>query len=91
MNEEIKTQSQEVQITIPQGIPILYTDNCYITESQYGVVMDFAQALGPTTQQNVVARLGMSIEHAEALVKILSQRIVESKLKISNKKKENQQ
>ena len=82
MQEEIKPPvAKELQVNVPSGTPVLYTDSCFVTDSPFGIVMDYAQRLGPTNQQTVVARVGMSVEHAEALVKVLSQKIIDSKLK----------
>ncbi len=56
--------------------PILYTDNIFIGTNQYGLVLDFAQKLGPTQKVRIVSRIGMSREHAkkflEELGKILA-------------------
>lgn len=68
-----------VQVNMP-GIPVLYTDSCFITATQFGFVFDFAQTVGPTNQQNVVARVGMSRDHAEAVVKVLSEKLADTRL-----------
>lgn len=86
-NEQQQVVPQDqVQILVPPGTTVLYTDSCFVTDTPYGIVMDYAQTLGPTNQQTIVARLGMSVEHAEALVKVLSQKIIDSKLKAKQKK-----
>jgi hypothetical protein len=59
---EVKGKSKHV--TISAKLPILYTDAAYIMSNKFGV--------GPTDQQNVVARLGMSVEQAEVLVNTIS-------------------
>jgi len=84
---EEAVKSREVKIEVPKGTPVLYTDSAFVTLSQYGIVIDYAQTLASTNQQQVVARLGMSIDHAEALVKILSQKISEARLKSVSSKK----
>lgn len=82
MQDTIKTPiTKDLQVNVPPGTPVLYTDSCFVTDSPFGIVMDYAQRLGPTNRQTVVARVGMSVEHAEALVKVLSQKIIDSKLK----------
>jgi len=85
MEEGIKTQ--QIKIDVPKGTPVLYTDSAFVTLSQYGIVIDYAQTLASTNQQQVVARLGMSIDHAEALVKILTQKISEARLRSASSKK----
>jgi uncharacterized protein YajQ (UPF0234 family) len=37
-----------------------------------GIVFDFMQKLGPTNQVRIVARVGMSREHAKKFYKILN-------------------
>jgi hypothetical protein len=51
--------------------PILYTDIMYVSSSDYGVTLDFAQRVGPSEQQQVVARLGMSTEHARKMIEVI--------------------
>ena len=48
--------------------PILYTDSFFMSSNEFGMVLDFAQRVGPTNQQHVVARIGMSIEHAKKMI-----------------------
>jgi transcriptional regulator with XRE-family HTH domain len=81
MNEKT-AQNSSTQLNINNAIPVLYTDSVLITTNTFGLVFDFAQSMGPTNQQNVVARVGMSKEHAEALLKILQE-------KLSSKEAEN--
>ena len=51
--------------------PILYTDNVLISGSEDGIVLDFGQKVGPTNQVRVVARVGMSREHAKKFLRVL--------------------
>lgn len=55
--------------------PIYYTDNVFITINEDGIVFDFTQKLGPTTQLRVVSRVGMSREHAKKFYKILGDQL----------------
>ena len=64
-----------VQINMPNNLTTLYTDSVFVTTNDFGVVFDFAQSIGPTNQQNVIARLGMSKEHAKALLKVLFEKL----------------
>lgn len=59
--------------------PILYTDSVQMTANEDGVVLDIMQRLGNTKQQRVVARIGMSIEHAKKLANLLGQYVVNPK------------
>lgn len=61
-----------IQVNLPNNIAILYTDATYLTVNEYGLVLDFAQRQGPTNQQTIVSRIGMSKEHARILVERLS-------------------
>lgn len=45
--------------------PILYTDNIFISVNEDGIVLDVGQKLGPTNQMRIVARVGMSRNHAK--------------------------
>lgn len=77
---EGQIQNNQMQIQVPNNLPVLYTDSAFVTASAFGLVLDFAQTLGPTNNQNVVARIGMSSDHAKALLKVLSQKLTEVEL-----------
>lgn len=66
---------KEVQVNLSNNTPVLYTDSVFITSNQYGLVLDFAQSMGPTNQQNIVARLGMSKDHAKSMLKVLQENL----------------
>ncbi len=51
--------------------PILFTDVVDVTVNRYGVVMNFMQTNGSSTQPASVARVGMSREHAKSVLRIL--------------------
>lgn len=48
--------------------PVLYTDNIGMTTNEDGVVLDVMQRIGNTKQVRVVARIGMSRQHAKKFV-----------------------
>ena len=50
---------------------ILFTDVVDIVVNNYGVVMKFLQGAGPASQPTVVAKVGMSREHAKSVLHIL--------------------
>ena len=50
---------------------ILFTDVVDIVVNNYGVVMKFLQGAGPGSQPSVVAKVGMSREHAKSVLHIL--------------------
>ena len=66
MDDKTKNQPPQMQIDINlDKTPILYTENIYMTTSEDGLVLDFAQKLGPTNKLRIVARIGMSRHHAK--------------------------
>lgn len=68
-----------LQVNIPEGLNVTYTDSLFVHQNQYGVVIDFAQTVGTTNRQNVIARVGMSREHAEAFLKVLKKNLDDNK------------
>lgn len=50
---------------------ILFTDVVDVVVNNYGVVMNFIQSAGPTSKPAIVAKLGMSREHAKSILRIL--------------------
>ena len=45
--------------------PIFYTDNIIMTMNEDGVVLDIGQKVGVSSQLRIVARIGMSRNHAK--------------------------
>jgi len=66
-----KQQEQGLSINLNPNTPVLYTDNILMTTNEDGVVLDVSQRVGSTQQATVVARIGMSREHAKKFVKEL--------------------
>lgn len=65
-----------MNITIDPGKkPVLYSESVFIHSSDYGIQMDFAQRVGPSSQQFVVARIGMSSAHAKKMLEVLKDHI----------------
>jgi len=50
---------------------ILFTDVADVVVNRYGVVMKFLQGSGPTSEPIVVAKIGMSRDHAKSVLRIL--------------------
>lgn len=62
-------ENKNININIdPTRTPILYADIAYIKSNENGVVFDFAQQIGSSDQYTVVARVGISKEHAKKLI-----------------------
>jgi len=55
-------------------VQILYTDSVFITSNNYGIVFNVAQSIDDKNQQ-VVTRIGMSKEHAKALLDVLGKHL----------------
>ncbi len=72
------TQKQEdVNVNVNlDTTPVVYTDNIFITTNEDGVVLDVGQKLGSTNQIRIVARVGMSRDHAKKLVQKLGELLV---------------
>jgi hypothetical protein len=66
---ESKTGGFEVKLS--ENIPVLYTDLASVSASPTGIVLDFAQRMLASNQANIVSRIGMSREHALALLNVL--------------------
>jgi hypothetical protein len=61
-------QKMEPQVSVNVNLdttPILYTDNIFMTTNSDGVILDICQKLGSTNTVRIVARVGMSREHAK--------------------------
>lgn len=72
-------KSQQVQISVNlDTTPVLYTDNINMNINKDGVVLNVMQRLGPTNQARIVARIGMSREHAKKFVEILGNLLLKS-------------
>jgi len=71
--------SQEVRVSVNlDTTPILYTDNINMTANPDGVTFNVTQRLGPTNQARIVARIGMSREHAKKFVEKLGKLLLKS-------------
>jgi transcriptional regulator with XRE-family HTH domain len=66
---------------------ILYSDMIHVNANQFGVVINFLQGLGANNQPMAVSRIGMSREHAQSLLDVLSKTLEKSKTKPKSDKK----
>lgn len=65
-------------VIVPTDSRTVYTDQVHVMVNNYGVVMNFMQN-GGGNQPNAVARVGMSRQHAESVLKVLQQTLEQSK------------
>lgn len=68
-------KKKEIRIVVPPDSQILYTDMVQLMSNQYGVILNFIQGVGSGNQATVVARLGMSKEHAKSLLEVLQKNL----------------
>jgi len=77
MNElKLPTQEQpkQLQFNKPIGLSTLYSDSVVIKANQWGIVFDFGQSVSQE-QTNIVSSIGMSKEHARALLDALKKNL----------------
>lgn len=72
-------QNPQMQVSINlDTTSILYTDSVSMTTNPDGVVLDIMQRVGPSNQVRIVARIGMSREHAKKLVGELGKLLIQT-------------
>ncbi|MBI2591916.1 helix-turn-helix transcriptional regulator [Candidatus Saccharibacteria bacterium] len=59
------------QLTASTNDHVLFTDIVDVIVNNYGVVMNFMQNTGSARQPTIVAKVGMSREHAKSVLQIL--------------------
>lgn len=63
---------QGVNVNIDRTrVPVSYSDSVFVTSNDVGVVLDFAQSVGPTPQQHVVSSIGMSKDQAKRMIRAM--------------------
>lgn len=69
-DEDGTTQQMSVQVS-QQDARIVYTDMIQVMVNNYGVILNFLQGAGPSSQPLAVSRVGMSKEHARSVLEVL--------------------
>ncbi|MEM4270523.1 MAG: hypothetical protein QXO70_00315 [Candidatus Pacearchaeota archaeon] len=64
--------------TDPIRTPILYADSVFITTDDNGLILDIAQRITGTDQAFIVARVGLSKEHAKKLATLIADNLAKS-------------
>lgn len=78
-NENKPVKSGQIQVSINlDTTPVLYTDNINMNINKDGVVLNVMQKLEPSPQARIVARIGMSREHAKKFVEKLGGLLLKS-------------
>lgn len=71
-DQDITTGAPQVMMVVSQDTRIQYTDMVNVTVNEYGVVMNFMQKAG-SNQPQLIARMGMSKEHAHSMIRVLQE------------------
>lgn len=65
-NKQPAPEQQQMAVNINlDTTPILYTDNIYIVSNEDGITLNVMQNMAGTNQLRIVARVGMSRNHAK--------------------------
>lgn len=73
--EKNVTKQPEPQLNVsvnPTATQILYSDAVGVSTSEFGMVFDFAQRVSSTNNANIVARVGVSHEHARKIMEAIA-------------------
>ncbi len=74
MKKPVNDESSNLNVSVnPNATPILYTDTVFMNVNEDGVTFDVCQRIGTSSQLQVVARVGMSRDHAQKFVQKLSE------------------
>lgn len=71
-NDDDKIKQTKTVMVNAQDIRIVYTDMLQVMVNNYGVVINFLQGAGINDTPLAVSRVGMSKEHAQSLIDILT-------------------
>lgn len=79
--------TQENPLVVATTEHVLFTDIVDVIVNNYGVVMHFMQNTGVGSQPAVVAKIGMSREHAKSVLQILQLTLAQTEKNMSNQPK----
>jgi hypothetical protein len=85
-NKTEKDRQFQVSINL-DTTPVLYTDNINMNINRDGVVLNVLQKLEPSNRARIVARIGMSREHAKKFVEKLGRLLLKSEGEVVTGKK----
>lgn len=63
--------------------PVFYSDMVNVVSNKYGLTINFVQDSGNGEKPIVIARVGMSHEHAKSIIRVLEQSLKQAKKKLS--------
>jgi transcriptional regulator with XRE-family HTH domain len=91
-SDEASFQPTPAMFVLPIDGRILYSDSVHVAVNKQGVVLNFMQNVGPDGKILPVSRIGMSKEHANAMIQLLSDCLQHSDPKqLPNKKDSDKQ
>lgn len=68
----IPAAPQQVNVSMnPSQTPVLYSDAVSVNSSEFGMVFDFGQRMGAVNNINIVARVGVSYDHARKIMEVI--------------------
>lgn len=73
-NDTTANDGEKTRINMHPDMPVLYSDSVFLNTNKHGIIFNFAQPLA-NTDQKVVARIGMSLEHARKLIEVLEKEL----------------
>ena len=68
---------KQIVMYMPADNKVAYTDSMNATVNKHGVTLQFMQQSGPNNQSITVSQVGMSREHAEKVIEVLSRTLRE--------------
>ncbi len=78
--------NQTLAMIMPNDLRVVYTDMVHVMVNDFGVIMNFLQGAGPNNQPLAIARIGMSKEHAQSVLEILSKSLKQSDSRVEKTK-----
>lgn len=66
------TVAEESVNMLTNDSPILFTDGIQVSANKFGVIVNFLQGLDASGKPQSISRLGMSREHAQTIIEVLT-------------------
>lgn len=79
MKKQKEKNQKTINVNVPENMPAVYSDSAFVTTNKYGAMIDFAQNIASSGNQTIVARVGLSLRHAEELAKIILKQVEKTK------------
>lgn len=71
-NDKLEDMVSQTAFMPLSELKVSYTDMVHVSVNNFGVVLNFMQNVGPQNHPVVVSRLGMSKEHAQSVIDVLT-------------------